>query len=212
MAYSARPMIERCSSMTYPATTRTNSGSCAGNDAAEIALPERQEASWEVGVVRSRVRDAFRNATKEREGSQRDDERRNLEAGDEQGVERAARRTDDHRRDRGERNGKTEILVRGPEHHSREAQHGADRQVDAACDDHRRERHGQQPELHAEPGDFEEVADGEKVRRNDGKERDLREDSEDQPPFAIRKQARQCRHFLLRRRHQARAPAPARRV
>ena len=71
---------------------------------------------------------------------------------------------------------------------------GADRQVDAAGDDHRRERHGQQPELHAEPGDLEEVADGEKVRRNDGEERDLREDSEDQPPFAIRKQARQRRH------------------
>ena len=57
------------------------------------------------------------------------------------------------------------------------------------ADDHRREGDGQQPELHAEPGDLEEVADREKVRRNDGEQRDLGEEGKGQPPFAIRKPA-----------------------
>ena len=103
------------------------------NDAAEIALAERQKAARKIGVVRRRVRDAFRDAAKQRQGSQRDDERRDLEARDQQGVERAARGTDEQRDERGERQRKTEILAGGPEHDGREAQHGADRQVDAAC-------------------------------------------------------------------------------
>ncbi len=104
-----------------------------------------------------------------------------LEPGDEQGVERAARRTDDQRRDRGDRNRQCRNpCARPPNTTADEAHHGADRQVDAAADDHRRQRHGQQPELHAEPGDLEEVADGEEVRRNDGEERDLRDEREEQ--------------------------------
>ena len=138
----------------------------------------------------------------------RDDERRNLEAGDEQGVERAACRTDDYRRDRGDRNGKTEILCAAPNTTAtRPSMAPTDRSMPPP-DDYRRAAPRPAAELHAEPGDFEEVADGEKVRRNDGIERDLREDSEDATRYSPSEQARQCRS-LVQRRHQARAPAPA---
>jgi hypothetical protein len=57
-----------------------------------------------------------------------------------------------------------QIVPQRPEADRRKPHHRANGQVDAAGDQHRRHRDGQQAEFHAQPRDFEEVADGEKVR------------------------------------------------
>ena len=60
--------------------------------------------------------------------------------------------------DRAHHDRQAPVLPRHAEEHGREAHHRADRQVDAAGDDHRRQRNRQQPELDAEPADLHEVA------------------------------------------------------
>ena len=65
------------------------------------------------------------------------------------------------------------VPARSAEDDGRQPHHRSDRQVDAAGDDDRRQRDRQQPELHAEARDLEEVPGGGEVRRDGREERDL---------------------------------------
>ncbi len=113
-----------------------------------------------------------------------------------------------------------------------EAEHRADRQVDAAGDDDRRQRDGQQPELHAEPGDLEEVADGEessarrrrraRSRASASEDAAIRRSATSAPRQAMRGQARlrrraarawvagRCRHASIATAARMIAPCSAR--
>ena len=96
-----------------------------------------------------------------------------LEVRDEHGVERAAGAANEQRDERRERWMESPIAARGAKDHRRESHHRADRQVDSAGDDDRRERDGQQPDFYAQPRDFEEVPGGREVRRDRREKRDL---------------------------------------
>ena len=88
------------------------------------------------------------------------------------------------------RNRNAPVTARSAEYDSRKAHHRADRQIDAAGDHDRRHRHREETKLHAQPGDLEEVADGEEVRarsRRKGRSRPASASSSD--PFAIREPA-----------------------
>ena len=65
------------------------------------------------------------------------------------------------------------VPARRAEDDGRQPHHRADRQVDAAGDDDRRQRDRQEPELHAEARDLEEVPGRGEVRRDEREERDL---------------------------------------
>ncbi len=80
---------------------------------------------------------------------------------------------DEQRDERGRRWMEPPVPARRAEDDSREPHHRSDRQVDAAGDDDRRQRNRQEPELHAEARDLEEVPGCGEVRRDEGEERDL---------------------------------------
>src|SRR5207342_375317 len=84
-----------------------------------------------------------------------------------------------------------------------EPHHRADREVDPARDDDRRQRDGEQAELDAEPRHLEEVAEGEKVRRDQREKQRLGGQHQEEHPLAVREPP------LPPRRHaRARAIAP----
>ncbi len=76
-----------------------------------------------------------------------------------------------------------------PNDDSRESHHRADRQVDAAAHDDRRQRNGKQPQLDAESRNLEEVRNREEVVRDDGEEGDFRHERQRQDPLAVRRPA-----------------------
>ena len=154
------------------------------NNAPQVSLPNEEKPGWKAAVVHRRLRDAFGDASKEREGAERDDEGRDLQPRDEHGVERTAGTANGERDDRGDGGVKPPVAAGGAEDDRRESHHRPDRQIDAAGDDHRRERDGQQSELHAEPRDLEEIPRRGEVRRDDGKERDLGSQRDEQDRVA----------------------------
>ena len=85
--------------------------------------------------------------------------------------------------------GQVPVLVRRAEHHRGQPHHRSDRQIDAAADDHRRQRHGEQPQLDAEAGDLEEVSEREEVLRDGREERDLGGERQQQDPLTVREPA-----------------------
>ena len=150
--------------------------------ASEITLAEKQEPRGKPSVVDGALGDAFGNATEQRKGPERHDQGGQLEPGDQQRVQPAARASGDQRTQRGDRQRQMPRAVRGPEADRREAHHRADRQVDAAGDNDRCQRDRQQAELHAEPRHFEEVPEREEAWRHGGKQHDLRRNHGQQRP------------------------------
>ena len=99
--------------------------------------------------------------------------------------------TPDGKRDGGRHwNWPLQIAPRRAETDRRQTHHGADRQVDAAGDQNRRQRHGEQPELGVQPRDLEEVGEREEVRRDEGEDRHLDGNRTRGRPFGMRPYAR----------------------
>ena len=72
--------------------------------------------------------------------------------------------------------------------------HRADRQVDAASDDDRRQRNGEEAELDAETRDLEEVAGRREVRRDASEERHLGGNDDEKDDVAGAKTVSRRRH------------------
>jgi hypothetical protein len=152
----------------------------------EIPLAEKEKSRREPRVVDRAPRHPLGHAAKQREGAERDDQRRQPQPGDEQRIQRAARAAGEDRACGGQRHRQMPIVVRRPEGDGGEPHHRSDRQIDPAGDDDRRERDGEQAELDAEPRDLEEISQREKVRRNRREEEDLAGQRQQQHPFAVR--------------------------
>ena len=142
---------------------------------------------------------------------------RNLQPRHEHGVERATGAAHEQRDERGTRRVQPPVAARGAEDDRRESHHRPDRKIDAAGDDDRRQRDRQESELHAEPRDLEEVPGRGEVRRDDGEERDLgrQRDEQDRVTGAEALEGTMMQWTLLEygRRlsvvHAARSDAPA---
>ncbi len=81
----------------------------------------------------------------------------NPAAGDQEAVHAAGQRAQDQRQRRGRADRQPGVAPELAEDDGREAHQRADRQVDAAADDHRRQGHGQQADLDAQPQHLEGV-------------------------------------------------------
>ena len=67
--------------------------------------------------------------------------------------------------------GQMQIAPRRAETDRGQPHHRADREIDAAGDQNRRQRDGEQAELGVQPRDLEEVGEREEIRRDDGEDR-----------------------------------------
>ena len=97
------------------------------NNAPQVPLPNEEKPAWKAAVVHRRLRDALGDASKEREGAERDDEGRNLQPRDEHGVERATGTANGEREDRGDGRVKPPVAAGGAEDDRRESHHRPDR-------------------------------------------------------------------------------------
>ncbi len=159
------------------------------NDTPQVALPELQKRRRKAGEVRRGLRDAFGDAAKHRHRSQRDNQGRQSQPRNQDGVQPAAEHPDDQRRRRSGPERQSPVVKRGAERHRREPDHRPARQIDAAADHHRRQRHRQQSELDTQPQDLDRVGDRGEPRRDGGEHRDLGEEGGEHDPLAVREPA-----------------------
>ena len=144
------------------------------NDAPQIALAEAKQARREPGIVDGAARDPFGQTAKERQRSERDDERRDLEPGNERRVQRAAHAPYEQGHGRRRADRQAEVAVRRAESHGGEPHRRADGQIDPAGDQNRRHRNRQQTHLDAEANHLEGIRHRQEVRRNDREHRHFR--------------------------------------
>jgi hypothetical protein len=156
-----------------------------GNEAGQITLPDSQKRGWKSGVVHGAKGDAFGNATEQRERTERNDERRNFETGNEEGIQGAAGAAGQQTDARSGCDREVPVPVRGAEEHGRESHHRSHGQIDAAGNENRRQRDGEQPQLHAQPRNLEEVSRGGKVRRDRREQHDLESQRREHRPLAV---------------------------
>jgi hypothetical protein len=99
----------------------------------------------------------------ERERGNRHDERRHLEARDDEPVDEARERANEERKDDRERQRKAECLPRIAEHDRAEADDRADREIDAAGDDDKGHRERDETDLGHQPALIQEIVDRKKA-------------------------------------------------
>ncbi len=180
-----------------------------GDHAAEKALAEPQEPRREARVVVDTAGEALGQPSKEREGSERDDERRQVPPRDEPAVQRAARRAHRERTARRSRRRPAGIAPERAPRHRGQSEQRAGRQVDAAGDHDRRQRDRQQPRLDAKPHDLGGILRRREIRRDRRKEQDFGE----QDPAERQLLAADVRHATaLRPRDSARSDSSAARM
>ena len=88
-------------------------------------------------------------------------------------VQRAACAPNGERDGHGGGNGQLQIAPRRAETDRGQSHHGANRQVDAAANQNRRQRDGEQSELGVQPGDLEKIRKREEIRGDEGEDRHL---------------------------------------
>ena len=158
IAYSARPMTDRCSRTKYASEHRKKNRQLRRNHAPQISLTEREKRRRKSAVVHRCLGDAFRDAAKQRERAERHDQRRQPQPRNQHGVQPAAGAPDRERDGRRGWNRQCRSRHAAPKQTAASPIIGADRQVDAAGNQNRRQRNGEQSELGVEPRDLEEVA------------------------------------------------------
>ena len=159
------------------------------DDAPQVSLTQREKPRGKIGVVDRAAREPLRNSAEQRERPERDDERRDAEPRDQHRVERSAGAAGQKRDRRRGRQRHMPVVVGRAEEDRGEPHHRPHRQIDAAADNDRGQRDGQQPELDAQPDDFEQVAQRKEVLGYCCEERDLGDERQQEDPFAVRQRA-----------------------
>ena len=144
--------------------------------AQHLALAEEEEP-FRIAAHRAGLADAFGEAAVEGQRGQRGDQRRHVEAGDDEAVAEPGQRAAGQRASHGERQGQADILPEHAEQDGREPQNRADRQIDAAGDDDEGHGQGDESDLRHQAALVEQVVGGEEPVRQQG-EHDQGEDGE----------------------------------
>ena len=174
IAISPRPTVLRCNSTQNATATTTKIGSWVGIPPQRIALSQEQERDREVGEVVRRLRSIPRpgrgTARTSRASRSRPGIRPRVISSP---FKLPASAPSNKRRRGGQADRQPRVAPELAEDDRREAHQRADREVDAAADDHRRQRHGQQADLDAQPQHLEGVGEREEVRADRREDRDL---------------------------------------
>jgi hypothetical protein len=148
--------------------------------AGEVALAQAKEVFGKAREVVHTPRQSLGQPAEQGERAERHDQRRNAEPRDEPPVQAASGRPYPKRsRDR-DADGQTAVAVHFSQQHRGEAHKRADGQVDAAADDHRRQRHREQAQLDAQARHLRRVVEGEEVRADQPERQDFEDENEKQ--------------------------------
>ena len=115
----------------------------------------------------------FRQAAKDRERAERDDQGRDAPARDQNAVQAARQCAQAKRRRRGHADRQPAVAPEFAKDDRRETHQRTDRQVDAPGRDHRSQGHRQEADLDAQTEHFERVGQREKIGADDREDRDL---------------------------------------